>query len=248
MRLKLSLAILALLLVASVAALGVLYNNLSQSRQHTAQTTSQLETLQSEFESLQSELESVQSELESVQAELDLYHEAGIVISEGIQPPYSKPSTYSIKLVNEPDATHVDFDTLIDFVLEDPTDSYCYEPDSYVCTNSAEELHNNAEAAGIRAAFVVIHFDDGSDSHALNAFINPAATTLDIGFGQTREVREGLVFIDSTPGDCNKPQPDNLDCLVSLEIDKPYRATPLAYEGWYWLPSKGKVTQIEIYW
>jgi len=52
-----------------------------------------------------------------------------------------------------------------------------------VCGDFAETLHNKAEAAGIRTAFVHIELDDEDTGHALNAF---------------HTTDKGLVFIDCT--------------------------------------------------
>jgi len=68
------------------------------------------------------------------------------------------------------------------FVLSDDTDEQPYIPDSFVCADFATRLHNNAEAAGIRAGYVSVDFVRGP-GHALNAF-----DTTD----------RGLVFIDCT--------------------------------------------------
>lgn len=68
------------------------------------------------------------------------------------------------------------------FVLDDDTDEQPYIGDSFVCADFAATLHDRAEAAGIKAAYVSVVFTDGP-GHALNAF-----NTTD----------HGLVFIDCT--------------------------------------------------
>jgi len=55
----------------------------------------------------------------------------------------------------------------------------------YVCADFAEEVHNNAEAAGIVAGWVGIRFEGTDEGHAINAF-----ETID----------KGLVYIDCTNG------------------------------------------------
>jgi hypothetical protein len=67
------------------------------------------------------------------------------------------------------------------FLNEDQTERYVYSKPSFVCTNFAVILHDNAEAKGIRCAFVAIQ-GTGS-SHALDAF-------------QTTD--DGLIFVDDT--------------------------------------------------
>ncbi len=71
---------------------------------------------------------------------------------------------------------------LREFVLNDDTDEQPYIPDSFVCSDFAAMLHDSAEAAGIRAAYVSVDFG-GGPGHALNAF-----NTTD----------QGLVYIDCT--------------------------------------------------
>ena len=68
--------------------------------------------------------------------------------------------------------------------MADPTDDKPYSP-SFLCGAFAQEVHNNAEARGIRSAWVAIDFKDDPDGHghALNAF---------------NTVDKGLVFIDCT--------------------------------------------------
>ena len=77
------------------------------------------------------------------------------------------------------------WDQLRQFVLNDDTDEQLYEAGSFVCADFAAMLHDRAEAAGIRAAFVNVVLTAGP-GHALNAF-----NTTD----------RGLVYIDCTgPG------------------------------------------------
>lgn len=92
-----------------------------------------------------------------------------------------------IELINNSDATNTTYAELIAFILKDTTDTNSFVeegPEAYVCTDFAEDVHNNAEAAGIRAAFVVVDFTYG-EGHALNAF---------------KTTDKGLVYIDCTRG------------------------------------------------
>lgn len=99
---------------------------------------------------------------------------------------YDKPPLYSgFNLVNNPSATNPTWEQLIEFIASDATDQLIYIEDEYMCGNFAETLHNNAEQAGIRAAWVAIDFADNTVGHALNAFY-----TLDTG----------LIFVDCTGG------------------------------------------------
>jgi hypothetical protein len=94
-----------------------------------------------------------------------------------------------IELINNPDARNPSWDELMMFVRSDATDSKPFVQTfywSYVCTDYARDVHNNAEAAGIKAAWVGIDFEGGGPGHALNAF-----DTTD----------KGLVFVDCTQWD-----------------------------------------------
>lgn len=112
------------------------------------------------------------------------------------QPPYSVASGRQVHLVNNRQATDPTWEELVAFLQDDDTDSLAYrrgiyhstgEPivPGFVCGDFAERLHNNAEAAGIRAAFVVFHLRD-EEPHALNAF---------------ETVDYGLVYVDCTGKD-----------------------------------------------
>lgn len=112
--------------------------------------------------------------------------EEGFLVYNNVQPSYygadpDKP----VVLINNGDAVDPTWDQLKDFLLVDPTDENDYLPGIRVCAEFAAELHNNAEAAGIKAAWVSLDFEDDSSGHALNAF-----NTTDYG----------LVFIDCTGG------------------------------------------------
>ncbi len=77
---------------------------------------------------------------------------------------------------------------LVSFIASDQTDTHAYideEPGGYMCAEFARDLHNAAEAGGIRACFVALSFAGQPVGHALAAF-------------QTSD--RGLVYIDCTGG------------------------------------------------
>jgi hypothetical protein len=94
-----------------------------------------------------------------------------------------------IELKNNEQAVNVPYAKLLAFIREDFTDEHQYVPrgssgaEPFVCSDFAEMLHNNAEAAGIRAGYLTIDFASGGTGHAINAF-----QTLD----------KGMVYIDCT--------------------------------------------------
>jgi len=87
-----------------------------------------------------------------------------------------------VRLYENAQSRDPSWEQLRGFVLNDDTDEQPYILNSFVCTSFATMLHDSAEAAGIRAAYVSVDFGDGP-GHALNAF-----NTTD----------QGLVYIDST--------------------------------------------------
>jgi len=100
-----------------------------------------------------------------------------------------------------------------------------------ICADFATLLHNNAEKAGIRCAYVSIEL--GKDGHALNAF-----NTTD----------RGMVYIDDTG--ISRPGPSNCDKIVNVSIGGSYIPRSLfPEEGWSstW-ENVGTVTNIFITW
>jgi hypothetical protein len=100
------------------------------------------------------------------------------------QPPYVvTKGGPKIHLVNDPGAQDPTWQQLKDFIASDNTDSKAYDLRTFPCGAFAQEVHNNAEAHGIKAAWVAVDFENDSIGHALNAF-------------QTRD--RGLVYVDCT--------------------------------------------------
>jgi hypothetical protein len=109
-------------------------------------------------------------------------YDAGAVLVDGSDNP--------IELQNNPAAVDVAFTDLLDFIRRDPTDQIQYVDRHtedgqlpFVCADFAEAVHNNAEAAGIRAGYVSIDWLDSDIGHAIDVF-------------ETTD--EGLVYIDCT--------------------------------------------------
>lgn len=196
-------------------------------------TEAELDALKVEFHSSQQENQDLQDTIDELQEKLALYEDTlGVKVFSGIIPPYTSGNLTVITLTNQSTAENPTWEQLKAFLKEDKTDKKLYVPDVYMCGGFAQDLHNNAEVQGIRAAFVVIYFDTGLP-HALNAF-----KTLD----------EGLVYIDTT-GD-TKPVPmANQDRRMIIKKGEPYR-------GYWVFPERGvgmkigdeKVIGIEIYW
>ncbi len=119
---------------------------------------------------------------------------------------------HDILLINNPNATNPTWQELVNFLTIDDTDKIKYEKGEFICGDFAESLHNNAEKAGIKSAFVCIILGPSSEypsggGHALNAF--------DV-------IGQGVIFIDDT-GSCAKDAcPRDLDTKVDLKVGNAY--------------------------
>jgi hypothetical protein len=227
---------------------------LSTTKQALTTVQTELSALANTLTSVQDELETTQAQLEAAEAKLRLYEETiGVEVFSGVQPPYEKESIgrrLQVGLVDNQIATEPTWAELITFLLADPTDNELYQENVFDCGNFAEMLHNNAEVARLKAAFVAVFFTDKEPGHALNAF---------------RTADKGLVYVD-----CTGPTLWQWRYQPQLEYDKiAYvvkgkefgavsidQATSPAYSfyeqigkssGSGWLPL-GMVERIEIYW
>jgi hypothetical protein len=119
-----------------------------------------------------------------------------------------------IVLDNNPDAADPTFIELMDFIARDATDQHPYVDGEYVCADFAEDVHNNAEAAGIRAGWVGINFDGLESGHAVNIF-------------ETTD--RGTVYIDCTNGSNSDPAmaDEGRDMIAYLEVGKTYGVIPV---------------------
>ncbi len=134
----------------------------------------------------------------------------------------------AIKLDNNSKAQNPSWSQLIEFLKRDDTDKQRYSYNSFVCADFAEMLHNNAEDAGWRCAYVCVDLSIGG--HALNAF-------------ETTD--KGLLYIDCT--NSISPSPGSADKTVDVKVGKAYIPISIFSEtGWNstW-DSMGTVTQIE---
>jgi hypothetical protein len=121
--------------------------------------------------------------------------------------PYSKASGSPICLINYKNSTDPTWEGLIAFLQKDDTDERLYINGLFVCADFAEMLHNNAEASGIKAAWISVDFIIG-EGHALNAF-----NTTD----------NGLVYVDCTGGGFSPPiRADLIDGGSKEEVECDY--------------------------
>jgi exonuclease VII small subunit len=233
---KLAYALIIIILIGTMAWGLVTFNNLLQTRSELDQLHREIATLEMNLEiannslaQAQAYLTSAQQELSSVESELELYKDTyGSVVSSDVQPPYR-----GADIVNNETASNPTWARLLDFLRNDRTDENAYWPGVYMCGDFAKDLHNDAERAGIRAAYVAIEV--GGANHALNAF---------------KTTDRGLVFIDCTGLVAWEPGPSNCDKIVDVRLGKRYVPKSLFPEsGWSvtW-ESLGIVHDVEIYW
>jgi hypothetical protein len=160
-----------------------------------------------------------------------------------------KASGEPVFLINNESAANPTWNELIDFLKADDTDRILYDNNSYVSSDFAERLHNNAERAGIRASFVTVDFYDNAEGHALNAF---------------RTTDKGLTYVDCTGSDAQLQELDSFDKIAYIQKGKKYGIVSIYYTktpeyGFYSLrknnlnlrgfyDSMGYVKDVNIYW
>jgi flagellar biosynthesis GTPase FlhF len=206
-----------------------LYEN---SAEELKDTQNQLDTMEDKLAAAQREKQDLQKILEQVQEKLALYEDTlGIQVFADVLPPYNTGYLADLALTNNSTAKDPTWKELLDFLFEDRTDKKLYVDGVYMCGSFAEEVHNNAEAHGIRAAFVAIHFYN-EQPHAINAF---------------KTTDRGLVYIDDT-GLLTASPISHLDRLVEVTRGEIYHEDLLFPEGWEITGGDAIVRSIEIYW
>jgi hypothetical protein len=139
-----------------------------------------------------------------------------------------------VALRNNPAARNPTWAQLKAFLQQDDTDKKIYDSKSFTCGDFAETLHNNAEAAGIRAALVGLLLKPASlqgegVKHSLNCF-------------ETTD--SGTVYIDAT----SSSQGIYADKIVDVTIGKDYIPVAIFPQAGYsqtW-SNMGKIEAIEI--
>ena len=190
---------------------------------------------------------------------LGLVYDSGVILSgNGC---YDDSEEF-IVLINNRNAKDPTYSELLNFLRNDTTDSYAYQPvvsvggfyygdaedlvnidrihdiidgivqpsPPKVCADFAERLHNEAEMAGIRCAYVSVELS--GVGHALNAF-------------QTTD--RGLVYIDDT-GTVGSYGPTYSDTVVDVRVGQQYIPVFLFDTSGWFCESMGTVTSILIIW
>ncbi len=200
-------------LASTQAELDSTKTELGSTKQILASTETELDSTKQTLVSAQSELTSTKqilvstkAELETAEAKILLFQETfGADVYSGIQPQVTGGgSVGSPTIKNNPIATNPTWGELKAFLLSDPTDDEYYSLGSFNCVSFAEMLHNNAEDAGIKSAFVAINFEDEPVGHAINAF---------------KTTNRGLVYVDCTGGTFEERLEEKLYHL-SIERDR----------------------------
>jgi hypothetical protein len=176
-------------LVEARDALNQTSVNLDKARRDLTDMSGLVTTAQLKATTLQTTLAQTQQKLTASQTTLG---GLGITVLSSLE-------CYDVNLVDNPAATDPTLDQLKKFLMDDKTENHTYILDTYDCSQFSRDVHNNAEAAGIRAAEVQVKFNNELAGHALNAFL-------------TKDY--GLVYID-----CTQPP----DTIARLEKDKTYR-------------------------
>jgi hypothetical protein len=143
-----------------------------------------------------------------------------------------------IELINNPNAQDPSWNELIVFIQSDTTDNRPYIDTfylGYVCADYARDVHNNAEAKGVKAAWVGIDFEGSGPGHALNAFV-----TTD----------KGLVFVDCTEMDTIAYVKTGEDLgYIDLNLaDSPEYSFYKEYRQLWPYPPMGIVRDMQIHW
>lgn len=240
---KLTYLLIVMIVIGAIAWGLVSYNSSLKAQSELSLLRIEMETLETNLEiannslaqseqdltSAQQELRSAKLTISSLESELELYKDTwGSVVSSDVEPPFQ-----GADIVNYDTASNPTWAKLLDFLLKDETDEKDYVTGFYMCGDYARDVHNNAERAGIRAAYVAIEFSNSY--HALNAF---------------KTTDRGLVFIDCTGLETWQPGPSNRDKIVNVRLGRSYVAKSLFPEsGWSksW-ENMGTVFDVEIYW
>jgi hypothetical protein len=146
-----------------------------------------------------------------------------------------------IELINNPSATNPTYAELLAFIKEDTTDKHHYADSvdvyigaaevPYVCSDFAEDVHNNAEAAGIRTAWVSIDFEGNDEGHALNAFetTDRGLVYIDCTGQRFSSELQNLRVVETEEGfSITYDSPGCWDSIAYIEVGKEYGLIPVA--------------------
>ncbi|MDD5127825.1 MAG: hypothetical protein PHR43_07025, partial [Dehalococcoidales bacterium] len=213
---------------------------LASTRTELTSTKGELASTKNQLTSAQQATANLQATLSSTQQQLTIYRETLTGLGITLQ---ASNTCYDVHLIDNPEADDPTFDQLITFLSQDKTENNSYIANVYDCSQFSRDIHNNAEAKGIRTAEVHARFENDTIGHALNAFL-----TTDYG----------LVYVDCTEA------PDK---IARVKTGKDLRSIELAYitkanirnDSWwdslaryYYMPSSTNehcvTSKITIFW
>lgn len=149
---------------------------------------------------------------------------------------------HKIRLHNNPYANDPSWNELLQFLRQDTTDQIPYSYSSFVCADYAEKLHNNAEEAGIRAAYVDVFL---KPYYIYNIYTDvPLAIPDGIGHAcDAFRTDRGIVFIDVT----GSPNLVGYDKQVNIVVGGQYVPVAL-FSGDVEFYSMGIIDSYEVQW
>lgn len=210
------------------------HNKLLQTRSDLNLLGGETAALEIGLDKTQHRLVQIEEDLASAESQLQLYKDTwGLVFTQDSRPDAALyPGTWMMDyLVNNESASDPTWAELLDFLLEDKTDENTYTSVVYDCGCFARDVHNNAERAGIRAAYVYIYLS--ATRHAFNAF---------------KTTDKGLVFIDCTGSRESEPS-RCYDKIVDVQLGGNYARRYLFPEGdWDTRPQWGTIRELMICW
>ncbi len=159
------------------AVLTLTQHSLDLVEKDLASTKSELGSMKQTLASIKTELDltkhnltSKQEELKKMEVSLSLYRETlGVMVTTDVKN-LKEPVGGEVKLSDKTGAVNPTWQQLREFVLADYTDQRTWMANIFDCSQFSEMLHNNAEAQGIRAAYVTLKFQGKEVGHALTAF------------------------------------------------------------------------------
>ncbi|MFA5051426.1 MAG: hypothetical protein WC499_04950 [Patescibacteria group bacterium] len=177
---------------------------------------SDISTYQLQITNLNNDKNIMQSTITALQTNVTALQGQVVALTKKLQGtlPYASPTGTNLKTTNQDNVHNPTWAELKSFLVSDSTDQLNYVLGSFVCGDFAQIVHNKAELSGIRCAMVVISFMDGSNPHALNAFM-----TSD----------KGLVYIDDTGQTPTSTNSCKYDAIGYVVVGQPYGSTDINF-------------------
>jgi len=124
------------------------------------------------------------------------------IVHESI--PVANMTDKQVVLTNNMSAVDPTYNQLITFLKSDNTSSIKYSAPNWTCADFAKQLHDNAEAHGIKAAFVAVEFTNDSIDYNIyddgSGDFHPPTSDADYGHGIDlfNTTDKGQVYVDAS--------------------------------------------------